>query len=331
MGFILAAALLFQAAGDAPKEPQKTTIQWNVVYGETFDMTWKYDEEIRLAVDAQKPMLTTDSRKVDAVLTCFKPGDGWRLDMTLKKLVWTVDSDDFTTEAVLDPKKNEEPQVKYVSKVRNKAAETNRHMNALRQSGFWGDHMLPRLQGKTCFALLKYRVGSFWKDGFPVQNTPSIFDRAYLHSSLPEGEVAVGQTWKEYMGAFPHESAPVELEDMSLKLVNIRNGNAVVRGTATKTADREILPGRRVKSSQSISREYVFSAEGYLLSSKEECASSREEENKDLKTGRPLPGRTNSFSSKQTLKLKKKVKPEDAKKQDNPPEAGPEPANEDKE
>lgn len=250
--------LLLALLQDAPTE-----MKWAAEKDDKFELKWIYDEvNTRVGGTGDKSEIV-DKRAVEAELVASEtPG---RYLIALKKVGWTYGNNEWTialTFAAGKPptttlKMKIDPKDPKLANVKPFAEARAEQMKKLVGEGEYVMTYEPN-SGETYLT----------RNGSGAKNT-SLFDLAFLHSPLPKGTVNNGQTWKESLERVQLPQL-VEVKVMNNK-VTLGPAGASIKGGFQQPINRP--PGAKGEVTTGkfdFLREFTFSRDGYLASSKEE-------------------------------------------------------------
>lgn len=293
---MLSALLLLCGALQEP--PGKT--EWKLLYEDRFDLAWNFTEEDRTRRGAAPaPVQMVDKRTIEAELICFKAAPEWRLDIRWKKVAWLFQDGEFDVN-LTKPEKGK-AEFRLGIKARNTKDSPRRSIEVMELAKKKGEDMVTMIEGVYALAPLRTGECMFWRDGVAGRTANSVFDKAYAHSAWPAEGLKTGVQWKDYIkGMAPGEP---DINTMDMKVTSADVKGATAKGSANKSLARELMPGRGMKSSWAIDREFFFSADGLLSSSSEETVYKRDV------TATEAQYRENVIhTTKQTLKIVRQEK-----------------------
>ncbi len=274
------AALAFLAA--LLGQDDALEFKWTVVPEDKYDLTWKYAEDRRREPGTGGVDESYDRREILAEVSVKEGTLPGQLAITLKKVTWSMGTHDW--EVSLAYAEGKPPAVKPVVKKIDtkrfgqqggdikplvKAAEASAktqsdQMSASMKKLFEGDYAIDTTRKGETIIL---------RNGISHRNGASLFDKVFLHSTLPVGTMKDGQTWKEDVGVLPVPAAGlIDVKAVDFK-VTLND-----KGVSAKTAFQYPIVRPPTVTEQKLSgnynylREYFFGREGYLASSKEESA-----------------------------------------------------------
>lgn len=261
-----AAALAILLPAFAPQD-DALEMKWEFGADDRFDLKWTFQETRRQEPGVGAVIEIFDRREVEAELAP-KDDPPSVLGVTLKKITWTQGTQDYSVTAVYSEGKplDVRTQVKPNPKSPNAAGARAGAEQA-------AENMRKFFDGDYAFDTSRRGETLVLRNGVPAQRAPSVFDRIFLHSTLPSGGVRAGQTWKDPADALPLPAGLAEIKFIEYKVVSLNANAATVRGSITVPivrAPENTERGERLSGNFSYLREYAFARAGHLLSSKEE-------------------------------------------------------------
>jgi hypothetical protein len=299
---VLSLLLLSGAVQNEPAE-----MKWASTKDDLFELKWTFEEVRRVEPGKGARTENLDKRTVEAELRALEePG---QYLVTLKKVSWTQNTEiqEVTvtwaegkpaTAAVkakpLPPAPDGTPvktDAATLAQLKKAAESTGEHMKKLVSDG---EHKL--------IYDPQQKVARFARNGQMGRNL-LVLDRAFLHTTLPNGTVNDGLTWKEELdrSGLPTE---VEVKTVSPK-VSFSGPNLNLKVGFQQPIN---IPGADTTGSVTLAREFSFSRDFHLTSSREELTYSKkiDPKGKDLLYKNSL-----SQSSRQSLTIKKIVPKEE--------------------
>ncbi len=251
--------LLLPLVQDEPVE-----LKWTAEPEDKFDLKWTYDEVNTRVPGRGERTEFVDKRAVEAEM--LPTAEAGKFSLSLKKVVWNYSNNEFDI-AVAWAEGPKPPAMTIKMKVDPKASNAA----AAKMLGEQRLATMKTLVGEGTYALTfdaNRRETLITRNG-GAGRMQSVFDVVFLHSTLPNGTVTPGQTWKESVEqlAFPQL---VEVKTMGCKVSYA--GNAVgIKGGFTQPINRPgNAKGEVITGNFTFNREFNFAKEGCLLSSKEE-------------------------------------------------------------
>jgi hypothetical protein len=307
----LAALLLLGARQD-----EAVPLKWAVSKEDRFEMKWsfsdiKHSETGKSAGGTGGTSESADKREVEAELA-LKETDGI-LGITLKKVVWSLNTNDHEiTITYTEAKKNADVQVKVKG---DPKASAGAKVGLKQAADLYADQMRKAVaEGEYSINISERAIVCLY-NGVPARASATLLDRIYLHSPLPVGGVKPSFSWKEPVEGINLPTGLVELKMIEVKPGAINDKSATVRAGVNIPINKPgTVTNQKTTGSFVYSREYVFGRDGYLHSSKEETTFTKKVD----ATGKDAEfyKENTTFTTKQSVQIKKKAPPKDDKKPD---------------
>jgi len=285
-------------------------LKWAVKLDSRFSLRFNYSEQRRTDV-VQKGVGTigatvktsnsmSEKREVEAELSYREvPGREWSLSTDLKKASWTYTTDE--SEVTLTFNEGKEPQTRVIVKEKDKlripqakadADLRAEHMKRLVTGDY--DFTADRVSGKV----LILRAGA-------VDLGFALFGRAFIQPPCPSEPVTAGQMWKDAISSELPGFQEAGVADLPLKVATLNEKAVTVKGSVNVPLAKPPNPGDALNGTFSLEREFVFSRDGYVQSSREEFSLKK---NLNSKTaffgGNTVRDEITTASYKQSLTLK---------------------------
>ena len=264
---LLVVGLALVAPVAAQEEPEPGA--WRAAAEDSFTLHWTYHLS-RQEKTFEGPNDLEERREVTARLRPEAPFSGTgRLRVEVLEVHWTYEAEAFQITLDYEPAKSPDPTLK-VKPSDDPEAEAE------------ADAMLERVQAtyrivcRSGMSSLQVEVGRSWSGG---ATAPSLFDRCYLHSDLPD-EMASSLRWDDERDpeSLPLYAYPGRVEEhpiVTLRAIKV-SGEAGVKASgsgAVKFKGRDYMD-RTYKGKSSIKRSFEISGAGHLAKGHEEAKSS---------------------------------------------------------
>ena len=291
-------AMLALVVQDEPAE-----MKWASLKDDFFEMKWSFEEKRLVEAGTNNRTEFFDKRSVDAELTALEePG---QYLVTLKKVVWNQSTEvqdvtvtwagagkPATSSVKVKPPTGSTPAV--AAELRKSAESTGESLKKVISDG----------EHKLVYDPVQ-KLARFSRNGMMTRNS-LVLDRVFLHTMLPNGTVNNGQSWKEELD---RAGLPSELE---VKSVNPKISFSGPNLTMKIGVEQPInIAGADTTGKITLAREFSFSRDFHLTSSKEEISYLKKV---DPKGKDAFYKNTFSQSVKQSLTIKKIVPKEEKPK-----------------
>ena len=267
MGMLTAVLVALLAQDDAAK------MEWAVVDGDRFDLTWSFSEQAKGELGRGEPTDTHDKRDVVAELA-------WKADgvmsLTLKKIVWNHGTQDYDITLAWTEGKKVEPQAKL--KLGEKApgyavqkSDMDRWLETLKKATE-GEYTVDvkSEQGRTQF---------FWNNGsVRTPGLPCVLNRLFTHPTLPSGPVRVGQLFKDPLDVTNLTAGLTEVKEVESKVTAVGDKGLIAKGGVNIPVGKSIVANGQTQmmtGSFIYTCEWNYAPQGYLQASKEESKFSK--------------------------------------------------------
>jgi len=302
------AALLLALLG--PQDPA-APFRWKVDLNSGFTMQFSLHEQRRsnvvqkgvgtLGTTHQTSGILDEKREIHAELSYRElPGRPWSLAVALKKVTWTRVTEE--AEIAVTLVEGKEPQARVSVRERDKLRIQTARMNAEQQA----EHMKRLLTGE--YDLVPERSGrvTFARAG-AVDAGFSLFGRAFVQPPAPSEPLAAGLSWKEPLSPEWPGQSESGLTELCYRVASLDEKAVTVKGTAAGPLTRPSVPGTALNGSFALEREFVFSTDGHVQSSREEFSYRKTASRQEKFFGGTTTTEENvSVSLRQSLTLKPK-------------------------
>ncbi len=291
-------------------QESSVTLRWNVNLNSRFAMQFNYAGQRRtdilekgvgtLGTTHRIISTANDKREVEAELSYREvPGRAWSLCVDLKKVSWTYSTDEY--EIALTRARGKDPQTRVTVREKDK----NRAAQAKADADQRAEHMKRLSVGEYDLVAMPSTGQVVVMRSGAIDTGFALFGRIFIQPPCPSDPVSAGQSWKD---AVPQD-LPGVLESgvihLPLKVTAINEKTVTVKGTAAAPLSKPANIGDAVSGTFSLEREFVFSREGYVQSSREEFSCRKSLTNKTTFFGGTTTREENaSASTKQTVALK---------------------------
>src|ERR1043166_1905361 len=210
----LATALLAFPPQDKPDKPDNPAddfveIKWDVQKDDRLDFKWSFDDTRKQtqAVNKDGKSLVEDTsefidrREVTGEISIKEGENGAppKMLLTIKKAMWSAMNHDFDATVIYVEGKKVDLQTK-IKGDPNASAQVKDNIKV--QAGLIGESMKKGMEGAFTIHVDARRTETMiLRDGHPSKPGPSLFDKIYLHSPVPNQLVRLGQTWREKVEA----------------------------------------------------------------------------------------------------------------------------------
>ena len=105
----------------------------------------------------------------------------------------------------------------------------------------------------------------------PTKPGPSLFDKLFMQSPIPNSLVRQGQAWKEPIDASIMPTGLMEAKDIDYKAAQVTALNAIFKaGFQIPIVKPPTVTDQKISGNYAIQREFTWNRSGYLQSSKED-------------------------------------------------------------
>jgi hypothetical protein len=315
--FALLALLALPARQAKEAQDDGMELLWTVQPEDRYDLKWTYAEERRREPGTGGVDESYDRREILAEVAVKEGAIPGQLAITLKKVTWSMGTSDWDVSlgyaegkppaAVpkvkkIDPKKfgQQGGDTKPLIQAAEAAAKTqSEQMAASLKKLFEGDYVLDTTRKGETLIL---------HNGIPHKNGASLFDKVFLHTTLPKGTLKNGQNWKEDVGVLPVPAAGlIDVKAVDYKITLNAQGCTARTGFQYPIVRPPTVSEQKISGNYTYAREYTFGREGYLGSSKEDTSFTKKVD----ATGNfaKFYEETSSHLIKQAFTLKKRAPP----------------------
>jgi hypothetical protein len=264
---------LVLAALCGPQEPS-APIKWAVKLDSRFTMQFNFVEQYRSDI-VQKSVGTagntvkgtvshTDKREIEAELSYREvPGREWSLSIDLKKISWTYSSEE--AEVTLTFTDGKEPQTRVAVKEKDKF----RALPVKADADNRAEHMKRLVMGEYDLAADRSGQVTIIRKG-AMDPGFSIFGRSFVQPPCPLDPVTAGQAWKDAVPSLLPGAKEADVADLPFKVTALNEKSVTVKGAVNLPLTKPQNANDVISGTFSLEREFVFSREGYVQSSREE-------------------------------------------------------------
>jgi hypothetical protein len=304
---------------DKPVSPSEefVEVKWDLHADDRFDYKWVYDEVHRIQSTQKDAGETSDHREVTGEIW-FKEGENGNagaIVLSVKKSTWTqVMPDHDVTVTLVEGKK---PDIKTNVKGDPKASPAAKEQLKAQAAGA-GENMKKASEGEFTLGWnARSNVSFLLRNSIPVKPGPSIFDKCYLHSAMPNTQVRQGQTWKEpieplYLQYIPTGNVDIKEIDFKVDKVTAATMSCKSGMQIPFVKPPEGANMQKVSGNVQFSRDFIWSRTGgYLVSSKEDMSFSKKVDASGKDAAFYKQDVTTTFKQSLTIKRKAGGKPEE--------------------
>jgi hypothetical protein len=292
------------AAMLAPLQDELIEMKWTVEKGDVFDLKWTYDNSYKTDRGRDSVAEVFDRRTVEAEVTAGEV-DG-QFPMTIKKASWMKGTHEWEATltyvagkpAKIEPKLKLDPKKPESQAIKKSMDQEVAAMKAAVET----PHSLDATRKSDTVVLIGARS---------ARTGGSIFDKTFLHSTLPTGSVRKDQVWKDPIESLGIPVNEIEVKHIDYKVAALGKAAVTVKGGFSAPISPSQVPGVTTVGSFTFAREYSFHPDGYLSAAKEEITYVRKTDAKDP-TKQFYRENTND-AKKQALTIKKRAPKEEKK------------------
>jgi hypothetical protein len=306
-----------------PASEELVEIKWDVQKDDRLDFKWSYDESRKHIPGQGETTESTDKRDIVGELW-LKEGENGQpavIVLEIKKGQWAVATRDY--EVTLSMAAGKKLDVQQKMKTGDPKASQAAKDGQKTQAGFIAENMRKNSEGEytLVFDTRRNNTGIFLNHR-PCKPGPSLFDKQFLHSPIPNALIRQGQTWKEPIDTSLVPTGLMEAKDIDYKATQVTALLATFKGGfQLPIVKPPTVTNQNVSGNYSITREFVWNRAGYLQSSKEEITFTKKVD----ATGKDAAfyKEDNTNTVKQQLTIKKKpppTKPDEKKDGEKPAE-----------
>ena len=313
-------AALAQDKQDKPLPPSEefVEIKWDVQKDDRFDFKWSYDELLRIirpplprtgGATVDENTENSDKREVIGEIS-LKEGENGQpgtIVLEIKKALWAVTSRDHEiTLTMMAGKKSDLQQ-----KIKGDPKATAASKEGLKtQTNLIAENMRKNFEGDfTVVYDTRRNNTSISLNNRPCKPGPSLFDRLFLQSPIPNSLIRQGQTWKEPIDSTIMPTGLMEAKDIDYKASQVTALNAVFKaGFQIPIVKPPSVTDQKISGSFTIAREFIWNRAGYLQSSKEDVSFTKKVDASGANAA--FYKEDYNASVKQQLSIKKKPPPQ---------------------
>jgi hypothetical protein len=310
---------------DKPLPPSEefVEIKWDVQKDDRFDFKWTYDESRKHIPGQGETTESTDKRDVVGELW-LKQGENGQppaIVLEIKKAQWAVATRDY--EVTLSMAAGKKLDVQQKAKSGDPKASLAAKEGQKTQANLIAENMRKNSEGEytLIFDTRRNNTGISLNNR-PCKPGPSLFDKQFLHSPIPNSLIRQGQTWKEPIDTSLVPTGLMDAKDIDYKATQVTALVATFKGGfQLPIVKPPTVTNQNVTGNYSIGREFVWSRAGYLQTSKEEITFTKKVD----ATGKDAAfyKEDNTSTVKQQLTIKKRppsTKPDEKKDGEKPAE-----------
>ncbi len=261
-----------------PAEDAPPVMKWEIKPEDKFDLKWTFSETRHLDRGGNDPVDTGEKRDVDAEIVYREAGGvGGSFGLNLKKVVWVSTQREF--EVTLTMLEGKAPVTDVKARVKDEPKSTFSKVALAKQTGeAMAQEMKKLVVGDYAInTTTREREAFMTRNGVANETSgTSLFARAFLHPKLANGAVDANHKWGEPFTTAFQSSGLVDINFLEYKVTAVtKTGITAKGGFNVPIAPPVVNTDQKTTGSYVYSREFTFSRDYYLASSREESLYSK--------------------------------------------------------